>query len=100
MLIKQGVDISRLNREIRRGLGIVEKIYNENNEELIITSTFEGIHSAGSLHYGNDAFDFRLPVKFPGTIIGGVRRALGPEYDMVEEQKHVHVEYDPKRSYK
>lgn len=100
MLIKQGVDISRLKREIRRGLGIVDDIYVENNEELIITSTFEGIHGAGSLNYGNDAFDFRLPVKFPGTIIGAVRRGLGPEYNMVEEKDHVRVEYDPKRSYK
>jgi len=100
MLILQGVDISRLNREIRRGLGIVGRVYTENNEELIITSTFEGIHSEGSLHYGNDAFDMRYPLKFPGTIIGGVRRALGPEYDLVEEGDHVHIEYDPKRSYK
>ena len=99
MLIKQGVDISRLNREIRRGLGIVDRIFNENNEELIITSTYEGNHGAGSLHYGNDAFDHRLPLKFPGTIVGGVRRALGPEYDLVEEGDHVHIEYDPKGSY-
>lgn len=100
MLILQGVDISRLNREIRRGLGIVEKICEENNEELIITSTFEGIHDAGSLHYGNDAFDFRLPGKFPGTIINGIRRLLEIEYDLFEEGDNVHIEYDPKRSYK
>lgn len=97
MLILQGVDISRLNREIRRALGIVEKIYAENSEELIITSTFEGMHSARSLHYGNDAFDMRYPLKFSGTIIGGVRRAVGPEYDLVEEDDHIHLEYDPKR---
>ncbi|MBA7700154.1 hypothetical protein ES703_108863 [subsurface metagenome] len=100
MLILQGVDISRLNREIRRGLGIVEKIYNVNYEELVIKSTYEGIHSAGSLHYGNDAFDMRYPLKFPGTIIEGVRRALGPGYHVVEEEDHVHIGYDTKRSYK
>ena len=99
MLIKQGVDISRLNREIRRGLGIVDKIYTENGQELIITSTYEGNHGGGSLHYGNDAFDVRLALKFTGTIVGRVSRELGLDYDVVEKPDHVHIEYDPKGSY-
>jgi len=98
MLIKQGVDISRLNRKIRRGLGIVGRIYNENDEELVITSTYEGNHGAGSLHYGNDAFDIRLPLKCPGTVVARVRRGLGSKYDLVERPDHVHIEYDPKET--
>lgn len=96
MLIKVGVDISRLNREIRRGLGIVDVIFTKNNEEIIISSTYEGNHGAGSLHYGDDAFDHRLPLKFRGLTIGREKLALGADYDVVEKPDHVHIEYDPK----
>ena len=96
MLIKAGVDISRLNREIRRGLGIAGSIHTKNGQQIIITSTYEGNHCDGSLHYSNDAFDHGLPLKFPGTIIGDVIRALGPDYDVVEGPNYVHIEYDPK----
>ena len=63
MLLKAGVDISRLNREIRRALQIVNTVYINYIEELVVTSTYEGNHSPRSLHYGNDAFDARKPVK-------------------------------------
>lgn len=96
MLIKAGVDISRLKKGARVALGIVNKIYESHNQEVVVTSTYEGNHSASSLHYGNDAFDVRFPVQFPGTVLAGVRAALGPEYDLVEETDHIHIEYDPK----
>ncbi len=100
MLILQGADISRLSREVRRGLGIVERVYTENCEVTILTKTFKRIDEVRSSDYGHDVFTVRLPVKFPDKIIGMVRYALGHEYNVVEEQDHVHVEYDPKRSYK
>ena len=98
MLIKQGVDISRLNREIRRGLGIAGEILKKYNEEIIITSTFEGNHGIGSLHYGNDAFDMRLPEDFRGRFFNSVMDGLGKNYDVVVMSDHVHIEYDPKGS--
>ncbi|HUU41978.1 MAG TPA: hypothetical protein VMW42_13665 [Desulfatiglandales bacterium] len=97
MLILQGVDISRLNREIRRGLQIVAKIFKGNDQELVVTSTYEGLHGAGSLHYGNDAFDCRKPINFLLTILVEVSRELGPDYDVVDEEDHIHVEYDPRK---
>ena len=64
MLIKAGVDISRLNREIRRALRIVSDLFLLLGEDIVVTSTYEGNHGAGSLHYANDAFDVRFPVIF------------------------------------
>ena len=96
MLIKAGVDISRLRREIRKRLTAIENIYNDYDNELIITSTFEGVHSASSLHYANLAIDFRLPDKSRDEIIAEIRDYLKHNYDVCVEADHIHVEYDPK----
>jgi len=97
MLIKAGVDISRLNREIRRALGKVDAIYAKYASELVITSTYEGTHSAGSLHYANDAFDCRYPKTNKGQCLSEIREVLGSDFDVVGETHHIHIEYDPKR---
>jgi len=96
MLIKAGVDISRLNREIRRSLPRVEAIYDEYLEDFVITSTFEGNHGAGSLHYSNDAYDVGLPKRNTQEIFNVVKEDLGNSYDVILEGDHIHIEYDPK----
>jgi len=96
MLIKAGVDISRLKRDVRRALGRVNRVFSNLDRELIVTSTFEGNHSAGSLHYSDDAFDVRYPDPPVDEIIHLIRIALGPDYDVVEEKSHIHIERDPK----
>jgi len=97
MLVKLGVDISRLNREIRRTLKVVEDIYRkETGEEAIITSTYDGVHSESSLHYSNDAYDIRLPRKNRAKIFTLIKQALGDDFDVVREHTHIHIEYDPK----
>jgi len=96
MLIKAGVDISRLKREIRRSLPKVEDAYNRYNEELIVTSTYESDHGAGSLHYSDDAYDVRKANFNRLEIISEIRVSLGKDYDVVDEVDHIHIEYDPK----
>ena len=95
MLVKLGVDISRLKRETRRVLPIVEYIYwKYAKEEAVITSTYEGNHGPGSLHYANQAVDFRLS-KIPiATEI--FKKDLGAGFDIVLEKDHLHIEFDPK----
>lgn len=95
MLLKPGVDISRLNRGIRRFLSKADVIYATYDEELVITSTYEGTHGVASLHYANDAIDARSPKKHKVEIFHDIR-AVKPElYDVVDETTHYHVEYDP-----
>jgi len=96
MLIKAGVDISRLNREIRRSLLAVDQFVRDFQEELTITSTFEGNHGAGSLHYSNDAYDFRRPLTVQGGTLKLLRGMIGDDYDIVWKADHIHIEYDPK----
>ena len=96
MLIKAGVDISMLSRNARRGMQKCSEFLAYKDDEIIITSTFEGNHNAGSLHYANDAFDFRLPKCFSDVFMDELRGLLGIDYDVLWYKKHIHVEYDPK----
>ena len=96
MLIKAGVDISRLNREIRRSLNKVGSIYYKYDEEMIITSTYEGNHSDGSLHYANEAYDIRLPKYKRVEIKQEIDRDLGKQFYVKLEANHIHIGYDPK----
>ena len=99
MLIKAGVDISRLNPEIRRTLTPLAKVYRLEKEELVITSTYEGNHLPSSLHYHNDAIDIRWPSetkKGRADFAKKIAAMLGKKFDVVPELNHLHIEYDPK----
>lgn len=96
MLIKAGVDISRLNREIRRALQIVSDILDLYGQDIVITSTYEGNHGAGSLHYANDAVDVRDPKPYIPDFENKVEAGLSVDFDVVDEDDHIHIEYDPK----
>jgi len=96
MLIKPGVDISRLNREIRRALNDINGVFMSHGQEVVVTSTYEGNHSAGSLHYADDAIDIRLPDPPIVGLIAILKAGLGPNFDVVLERDHIHIEHDPK----
>jgi len=84
--MKLGVDITRLKRQIRRALPKIEAVYTEiSGEEVVISSTYEGNH----------------PPRVPPLRKPCSRHPqsdLGPNYDVVEEGTHNHVEHDPKNS--
>lgn len=96
MLVKAGVDISRLRRDIRRAVGEVSEYLARSGAELVITSTYEGNHMAGSLHYADAAFDFRRYADQTGEYFKTLAERLGFDFDMVVYEDKVHVEYDPK----
>lgn len=65
----------------------------------IITSGIDGKHSQNSLHYVGRAFDFRTRSIHPDTlknIVQELKARLGPDYDVIDEGTHLHVEWDPK----
>jgi len=96
MLIKAGVDISRLRPEIRKKLTVLCYVLKKYGDmELVITSTYEGNHSPGSLHYGNLAIDIRKP-KGNGLVLSHMKQHLGHDFDVISEKDHIHIEYDPK----
>jgi hypothetical protein len=96
MLIKAGVDISRLRPEIRKKLDMIAwRVWEIEHEELVVTSTYEGSHSEGSLHYADLAVDIRGH-KNAMQVMVKLRKELGKDYDIVFESDHIHIEYDPK----
>ena len=96
MLIKAGVDISRLKPEIRKILGIIDLIiWGIEKREMVITSTYEGSHCAGSLHYANLAVDVRRSFD-NNSSYEEIKERLGKDYDVILERTHIHIEYDPK----
>ena len=106
MLLKPGVRLKCLRREIRRALNVIEEVYiNIAGHESIITSTDEGTHSPGSLHYAGQAVDIALPgahnmyvrsTASVNVVVKKLKEMLGKDYDVVLEKDHIHVEYDPK----
>lgn len=97
MLLKLGVDISRLRREIRSRLPIIEAtVVRVCHCESVLTCTFAGDHGPGSLHYADMAVDVRLPSGDLVKLLEDLKRAMGPGYDVVRETDHIHIEFDPK----
>ena len=94
MLLKPGVDISRLNRDIRRFLAKADAIYALYGEEFVVTSTYEGTHGPASLHYADDAIDSRKPKRYKREIFSGLRNVNPAKYDVVDEGDHYHCEFD------
>ena len=98
MLLKIGVDISRLHKTIRTKLNIIDNIFYRNTgKEAVITSTYEGSHSPGSLHYQNKAVDLRtkgLMAHIKQDILTELKMHLGGDYDIILESTHLHCEFD------
>ena len=96
--LKQGV-CGDPKREIRRAIGIVHSWAIARDEDVYIHSIRDGVHIAGSLHYDGYAFDFshrhRKGVTAE-TNYDSLRQRLGPSYDLVIEDSHIHIEWDPK----
>ena len=96
MLIKAGIDISRLRPEIRKKLPAIEEIVMSSSEELVITSTYEGTHSAGSLACANLAIGIRRPKDARYKIMLTLKEYLGPDYNVIRKGNNIYIEHDPK----
>lgn len=96
MLVKAGVDLSRLNRKPRRLLTTIGEFFMNRGKELVITSTYEGTHTAGSLHYSNDAFDFRLSLSLDDSdkLKNLLIKHHGKSAQLIRESTHFHCEWD------
>lgn len=88
---KSGV-YGTLRPEAGEGLRLVEMLFARRDADLKITSIRDGTHMPGSLHPHGQAFDISKSTEVSREMIAAV---LGPNFDVVEEIDHIHIEYDP-----
>lgn len=93
MRIKPGVNINGLKPELLVGLVILDSMIKGG---ITITCGVEGQHMRGSLHYAGMAADIRTPMYPADSPLLLAREALGPQFDLVVETDHWHLEYQPK----
>jgi hypothetical protein len=111
MYLKKGASLEGASAKTISAVEIVNKIYESFGHELVVTSGTEGhrgdkVHGDNSKHYTGDAFDCRTRIFVDEynvrdepkikAVAKAIREALGKEYDVVIENTHIHVEYDPK----
>lgn len=100
--LKKDVDLRGITPECAVGLFIAAQAFEARGVPLVITAVRDGKHKVGSLHYVGAAFDCRLASRYtqnPDTdlrILADLKDALGPQFDVVLEGDHFHVEFDPK----
>ena len=97
--------------ETKDAIEKIDLIYKSHGQELVVTSGTEGhpgdgVHKHDSLHYSGYAFDCRIWYFKTGTtaennqkvnaVAKAIREELGKDYDVLVEEDHIHVEYDPK----
>ncbi len=66
--------------------------------DLVVTSMNDSVHMRGSLHYSDQAVDFRTHDLSHDVVREWAKvasRRLGPAYQLIIEKDHLHVEFDP-----
>lgn len=74
-------------------------LFHELGFDFVLTEGTGGAHRADSLHYRGYAIDVRsrdIPEAERVHVRDAARRLLGPDYDVILESDHFHIEYDPR----
>ena len=100
--LKAGVRCVGMKPELMLAVAICHEIYSKWECDCIITSMCDGRHSSGSLHYSGAAIDLRTR-HITDTTADGITKELknnlGVDFDVVLEDDHIHVEFQPKSGY-
>lgn len=98
--IKPGVRIHGIRPELLLGVLVADGVLSDMGKECILTSVIDGTHQSGSLHYIGCAVDIRSRhLAEPNEVVTLLRTALDDDFDVIYEGDHIHIEYQPKRSY-
>lgn len=96
---KASVRFGGLKPELVLAIMIARDIYAQYHEDFRFTSVVDGEHGAVSYHRAGYGMDFNAPGKQSVTIhiLRDLKQKLGPEFDVVVEPDHWHVEFDVRR---
>lgn len=79
---------------------VVDQVFASHGYDAVITSAGDEPHGRKSRHYSGDALDYRtrdIPQETLSQIRHELMKRLGPDFDVVLEKSHLHLEYDPSR---
>jgi hypothetical protein len=102
--VKDTVRASGITPELVWGLQVARSVFEDHGVPMYVTSMRDSRHMEKSLHYSGKAADLRLPSRYTTVansderVVADLRRALGPEWDVVLEVDHIHFEFDPKEN--
>lgn len=102
MKLKEGINPAGVRPELLLALLVADRIYTKRGQRLVVTSLNDGTHGLTSLHYAGCAADLRTKYFTPEEArdtVDELKTDLGngPDYDVVLESDHIHVEWQPKR---
>ena len=109
MKLKEGASLRGVQWQMFYAALIIEGVLQKSGYECVITSGTDGQHGVGpskpgkadkTLHDDGLALDIRnrtIPVPEREPIRKDIAQALGPDYDVVLEKDHFHLEFDPKQ---
>lgn len=98
--LKPGVSALGIRPELLLGIMVADSLYRRHGWDLTLTSLTDGQHSRTSLHNAGCAVDLRIwpiPEGKRAAVVAELNEALGPDYDVVLEKTHIHLEWQPKR---
>ena len=96
MKAKSGVKLFGLQLPMRKVQIYAEEIWKEHGQKLVITSTTDSVHSAGSLHpfgYAEDLRTFYFKRSTKRIVADKLQKKLGKNYQVIVKFNHIHVEY-------
>lgn len=100
MRFKAGVVMWQMDPKLEAALDRIDAVHRiVVDRDAIVTSARDGKHSERSLHYEGRAIDLRTRDLSSGQqefLAERLKVELGPNYDVVLEETHIHVELDPK----
>ena len=98
--VKSGVNFAGIRAEMVPAFLAAYSVFAQHSTSLTITSALDSKHGTGSLHYVGLALDVRtrhIPQNgLKKKIADEIRVALGPQYDVILEKTHIHIEFQPK----
>ena len=99
--LKSGVSLLGLQPQMALVFLIVDQVFTAGGYPTRITSGTEGKHGKSSKHFIGCALDIRtlrlgIEIDEARILAGEIKRCLGNEFDVVAEDDHLHIEWDPK----
>lgn len=94
------IDPGGIRPELLIALQVADAVFASGQYGCIVTSLRDGKHSATSLHYQGAAADLRtrhVEENERQAIRDEIAKRLNRHYDVVLEDTHLHIEYQPRK---